>query len=247
MSDTQTCDEVISSPQAEYDTLRYVSTETICPYLPGLLSRSEAYFAEQMDATLYEHLLARGFRRSGRIVYRPRCRACGECHSIRIPVGRFSPSRSMRRILRRNADIRVEVGEALATDRKFDLFCRYLDAQHDGSMARTYELFCEFLYDSPLETCEFRYHLGERLVGVGIVDRWSGGLSSIYMYFDPDFSARSLGTFSVLWEVDYARREGLPYYYLGYYVAGSPKMAYKSRFRPNEILVGEDRWVSFRK
>ena len=153
----------------------------------------------------------------------------------------------MRRIVRRNTDIRVEVGRAVPTEHRFEMFCRYLDAQHDGAMARTYELFCEFLYDSPLETCEFRYHLGKRLIGVGIADPWYGGLSSIYMYFDPDFSTRSLGTFSVLWEVDYARREGLPYYYLGYYVAGSRKMAYKFRFRPNEVLVGEDRWVSFRK
>jgi arginine-tRNA-protein transferase len=160
----------------------------------------------------------------------------------------------MRRVQRRNADVRVEVGSPATTDAKFDLFCRYLDAQHDETMSRTYETYCDFLYDSPVETCEFRYLLGERLIGVSLVDRWArglpgsaGGLSSVYMYFDPAYAARSLGTYSVLWEVDYCRREGLTYYYLGYYVAGSGKMAYKSRFRPNEVLVGEDRWVRFRE
>ena len=88
---------------------------------------------------------------------------------------------------------------------------------------------------------------GERLIGVGLADRCPGGLSSVYMYFDPAFAGRSLGTFSVLWEIEYCRRENLPYDYLGYYVAGCQKMAYKARFRPNEMLVGENRWVVFHK
>lgn len=250
----QTSDETISSAQGDYDALRYVSAESPCPYLSGLNTRSEAYFVERLDGRLYERLLARGFRRSGRIVYRPRCRSCRECRSIRIPVEQFSPTRSMRRVQRRNADVRIEVGRPATTDAKFDLFCRYLDAQHDETMSRTYETYRDFLYDSPVETCEFRYWLGERLIGVSLVDRWArsspgtaGGLSSVYMYFDPAHAARSLGTFSVLWEVDFCRREGLRYYYLGFYVAGSGKMAYKSRFRPNEVLVGEDRWVRFRE
>ncbi len=114
-------------------------------------------------------------------------------------------------------------------------------------MSRSYETFHDFLYDSPIETLEFRYHVGDRLIGVGLADRWSGGLSSVYMYFDPAYAPRSMGTFSVLWEVDFCRRQQLPYYYLGYYVAGSDKMAYKSRFRPNQVLVGDDRWIMFRE
>ena len=217
-------------------------------------SRSEAYFAEQLDGAQYERLLARGFRRSGRIVYRPRCRACSECRSVRVPVDRFARTRSMRRVWRRNVDVSVELGEPVPTDRKFALYRRYLDAHHDGAMARTYESFREFLYDSPIRlggrTCEFHYCLGERLIGVSLADRWPGGLSSVYMYFDPELSLRSLGTFSVLWEIEYCRREGLPYYYVGYYVAGGKKMAYKSRFRPNEILAGDPPqadWVAFRE
>jgi arginine-tRNA-protein transferase len=240
-------DEVISSPQGDYDAMCYVSSEAPCPYLPGIQARSEAYAVEQLNGTVYERLLARGFRRSGFIVYRPRCRTCRECHSIRIAADQFVPSRSMRRIWRRNADVRVDLGKPEPTNEKFELFCRYLDAQHDETMDRSYESFCDFLYDSPMDTLEFRYRIGNRLIGLGLADRWSRGLSSVYMYFDPGFSDRSLGTFSVLWEVEFCRSEGLPYYYLGYYVAGSGKMAYKSRFRRNEILVGDDRWVVFRE
>ncbi len=247
MSETRSSEGNISSPQGDYDALRYVATETPCPYLIGRKTRSEAYFVQRLDGDMYERLLARGFRRSGRIVYRPRCRACQECRAVRIPVSAFRPSRGMRRTWRRNGDLRVEPSEPVATEDKYEIFCRYLDFQHDDTMSRSYESFGEFLYDSPMQTDEFSYRLGDRLVGISLVDRWSNGLSSVYMFFDPDVASRSLGTYSVLWEVDYARSQRIPYYYLGYWVANSPKMAYKSRFRPNEVLVGSDRWVSLRE
>lgn len=246
MVERQVSDEVISSPQGDYDTLRYVSSEAPCPYLPGRQSRSEAYYAHELDGQLHEYLLARGFRRCGRIVYRPRCRGCLECRQLRVPVRDFRLTRSLRRVARRNADIRVEICEPVSTQEKFELYRAYLDDQHDGTMPRSYESYHDFLYDSPTQTYEFEYVLGERLVGVGIADRIPGGLSSVYMYFDPTMRTRSLGTFSVLWEIEYCRQHRLPYYYLGFFVAGSKTMGYKSRFRPHEVLVGQGRWVSYR-
>lgn len=247
MSDTYPHDELISSPQGDYDALRYVASETPCPYLPGLMTRNEAYFVEQLDGEMYERLLAKGYRRSGRIIYRPRCRGCQECRAVRIPVEQFQPSRSMRRNWRLNNDVEVTIGEPEQTEDKFEIFGRYLDHQHDDTMSRTFESFGEFLYDSPMDTCEVCYKLDGRIIGVSLVDRWSSGLSSVYMYFDPEFASRGLGTYSVLWEVDFARRNHIHYYYLGYWIAQSPKMAYKSRFRPNEVLVGADRWVALRE
>ncbi len=244
MNDVQPWNTVISSAQADYDALRYVSPESPCPYLPDKKARSEAYSVAQLEGAAYERMLARGFRRSGRVVYRPRCRKCQECRQMRVPVDSFQPTRSMRRVIRRNADISVEEVRPVPDREKFALYLRYLDAQHDESMTRSYESFCEFLYDSPMETREFCYSLQGRLLGVSIADRLPAGLSSVYMYFDPDFAARSPGTFSVLWEIDYCRRAGLAYYYIGFYVAGSSTMSYKARFRPNEVLVGDDRWIS---
>lgn len=244
MIDGQAWNTIISSPQADYDALRYVSPETPCPYLPDKKARSEAYSVDQLEGAAYERLLTRGFRRSGRVVYRPRCRGCQECRQMRIPVASFQPTRSMRRVMRRNADVIVEEGRLAADHEKFTIYGRYLQAQHDEPMARNYESFCDFLYDSSMETCEFRYRLNGRLIGVSIADHLPLGLSSVYMYFDPEFAGRSPGTFSVLWEIDYCRRAGLAYYYIGFYVAGSSKMSYKARFRPNEVLVGDDRWIS---
>jgi len=237
---------LISSPQAEYDALRFVSPESPCPYLPDRMARSEAYGVDALDGVQYEKLLARGFRRSGRIVYRPRCRQCRECRQLRVPVREFTFTRSMRRILRRNADVRVEITEPRAVPHAYEHYLRYLDQQHDKSMSRTYDAFRDFLYDSPMATLEFQYRLGDRLAGVSIADRCERGLSSVYMYFDPEFSARSLGTFSILHEIEYCGRMGLDYYYLGFYVAGSRTMSYKARFRPNEVLIGDEQWVRLR-
>ena len=157
------------------------------------------------------------------------------------------PTQSMRRVLRRNTDVSTTVGVPVPKPEKFLMYRRYLDTQHDTTMSRSYESFHEFLYDSPMRTYEFEYRLGERVLGVGIVDCCSNGLSSVYMYFDPAYKSRSLGTLSTLREIEYCREKGLSYYYLGYYVAKSKTMAYKARFRPNLILVGDDKWVSLRE
>lgn len=244
MADGNAIPLLISSPQAEYDCLRNVSPERPCPYLANRLARSEVYWADRLTGALYESLLARGFRRSGRVVYRPRCRNCEECRQLRVLVNRFRPSRSMRRVLRHNADVRIESGRVAPTREKHALYAAYLDGQHDGSMSRDYHTFAEFLYDSPMRTIEFCYYLGQRLIGVSVLDKCPKGLSSVYMYYDPAVRERSLGTFSVLHEIEHCRAHRLPYYYLGYHVAGSKTMDYKSRFRPAEVLVAENRWIA---
>jgi len=245
--DGSSSDQCISSSQAELDALRNVSSESPCSYLPGRLSRSEVYQADGLGGAMYEKLLARGFRRAGRIVYRPRCRGCHECRQIRVPVGEFTPTKSLRRVWRRNSGVLVTTGLPQLNAEKHQLFCRYLDAKHDGTMSREFEALREFLYDSPTTTQEFCYRVDGRLIGVSIADRCPTGLSSVYMFFDPMFAVRSLGTFSILWEIAYCRKMRLPYYYLGFYVAGSKTMAYKARFTPCELLVADERWVTLRR
>lgn len=245
MNDAQSISEPVRSLHDEYDDLRFVSQESPCPYLSGRMARNELYLAEGLDPRSYSALLAQGFRRSGNIVYRPRCRGCRECKQMRVPVASFVPTRSMRRIYRHNADIRVHVGEPRPTDEKYEVYVRYLRAQHDGTMSDAPDSFMTFLYESPLDTLEFVYLLGNRVVGVSIVDPCADGLSSVYMFFDPDEAERSLGTFSILWEIEDCRRRQLPYYYLGYYVSGCRSMAYKARFRPNQVLVDGGRWITF--
>ena len=215
-----------------------------CPYLPDQTACSEGFATSgPMDGAVYLALLDRGFRRSGQVFYRPVCESCRQCIPLRVPIQSFRRTRSQRRVWRRNADVSVRFGEGLPGDEKHALFARYLNAQHDGTMSSECEAFEGFLYDSPVPGAEICYHVGNRLVGVSLVDVLPGALSSVYMLFDPAEAKRSLGTFSVLWEIEHCRSQGIAYYYLGYYVPGSKTMAYKARFEPAETLDSSGRWV----
>jgi leucyl-tRNA---protein transferase len=215
-----------------------------CPYLPDRLVTTESFQVDTtMSATVYHALMDRGFRRSGRVFYRPVCRTCRLCIPIRIPAATFQPSRSMRRVWRKNADLCFKVGDGIPTAAKHGLFARYLAGQHDYAMAGDFDSFRRFLYNTPLPGAEFCYYAGSRLVGVGLADICPTAVSSVYMYFDPTESRRSLGTYSILREIEHCRSLDIPYYYLGFYVPGSKTMAYKARFRPAEILDPTGRWV----
>lgn len=219
------------------------SAEHACPYLPDLQSKNEGFAIDDMPGELYRVLLDRGFRRSGRLVYRPVCGGCRACRQIRIPVLDFAASRSQRRVLRRNRDIEVTLcidGEP--TEEKWRVFHDYVTCRHDDQMAGDYETYVEFLHTSPIQSIELAFRVQDRLAGVSIVDVCADAWSSVYMYFDPELQERSLGTFSILWEMDYCRRMGISYYYLGYFVAGSKNMAYKARFRPHELLDETFTW-----
>ena len=218
-----------------------------CPYLPGRVARNRAFVCEQMPADLYHQCMDAGFRRSGKLVYQPVCAGCRACQPIRVPVESFVPSKSQRRAWRRNADLMVDVSAPQPTQEKFDLYQRYLLGRHDRSdEQQTPQDFIRFLYDSPVESIEFAYRLPDTphaLIGVGICDVCEGrSLSSVYFYFDPVHARRGLGTFSTLWEIDFARRRKIPHYYLGYFVAGCRSMSYKAQFRPNQLLHPDGAW-----
>ncbi|MEJ2717847.1 MAG: arginyltransferase [Deltaproteobacteria bacterium] len=215
-----------------------------CPYLPGREACEEAFKVEQFPPELYHDFMDSGFRRSGLIIYRPACRACTECRPLRVAASRFAPSKSQRRVLRKNEDIEVAVALPRFTRDKFRMYSDYVATQHVSFHDDTAENMKRFLYSSPVLTLEFEYRLRARLVAVGIADLSSPSLSSVYAFYDPDLSARSLGTLSALREIAFCRSRSVPYYYLGFLVAGSPSMNYKARFRPHEILSPEGEWVS---
>lgn len=222
-----------------------VGSEHPCGYLPGLRARSA--FVDPsllMLPAFYGRLLERGFRRSGRYVYRPLCRDCHACRPARIPVAEFKPDRAQRRCLRRNADLEMKLAPRLEEEH-FQLYRAYLRARHaDGGMdPDDAESFYEFFESAWSQTLfrEIRSRADGQLYGVAVLDRIPGALSAVYTFFDPDEARRSLGTYAILREIDIARANGQRYLYLGYWVPGSPKMDYKRRFRPLEIL-GHNGW-----
>ena len=200
-------------------------------------------------AEVYPLALGWGFRRSGNLVYRPHCQQCRACVSVRIPVARFSPDRSQRRCLARNADLECRVLPAQRSDEQFALYRRYLAARHaNGGMDdHGPHEFDQFLVGdwSHARFLEIRNGAGHeqpgRLLGVAVTDVTALGLSAVYTFFDPDEQARGLGTFAILQQIAWAQRANLPHLYLGYWIEGHRKMDYKRRYRPLEYFDGR-RW-----
>jgi leucyl-tRNA---protein transferase len=220
----------------------FFSTEPApCPYLPDRRERRLVTMLDGADPdALHEQLMQAGFRRSQGLAYRPACPGCTACVPVRIPVARFRLTRPWRRIWQRNRDLAAAEGPAAATREQFALFQRYLAGRHgDSGMAGMgWGEFCAMIDDSPVASrlVEWRRPDGS-LIAASLTDRVASGLSGVYKFFDADEPRRSLGSQVILWHVQRAQELGLPYVYLGYWIAGSPKMAYKARFQPLERLT----------
>ena len=220
----------------------YASEAHPCGYLGG--ETAVSLFADPqapMDTRVYSLLIDHGFRRSGEHVYRPYCPDCQQCVPVRVPVEAFQPNRAQRRCRKRNADLSLRLVDK-HRDEHFALYRRYIRQRHPGGSMDDPDpaRYRAFIDSSWCETLFYEFHLHGELVGVAITDRLEQGLSAFYTYFDPELSRqRSLGTLAILWQIEQCRRLGLPWLYLGYWIAGCAKMRYKIRFQPLQGLLGE--------
>ncbi len=188
--------------------------------------------------------LAEGDRRVGRMLYRTTCPSCSACEPLRVLVDEFKPTKSQRRAAARWEGLgRVEVGPPTVTDEKLALYNRHKFGRNlakDDANPMDEAGYAGWLCVSCCETLEMRYYVGDRLVGVGIVDVGATSMSSVYFYFDPDPEVARLspGVYSTLQEIDLCRQTGRSYLYLGLYVADCVHLNYKAGFGPHERLVG---------
>lgn len=224
----------------------YLTPEHPCSYLAG--REAQTLFLDPRDtinAPLYQALTEHGFRRSGGHLYRPHCQNCQACVPARIPVDRFEPRRSQRRVLARNDDLTVRVEPAIFSQRYFGLYARYIHGRHaDGDMyPPTTDQFRSFLLSQWSNSVFLCSYLDDELIAVAVSDQQPAGLSAIYTFFDPDFAGRSLGTWSILQQIALCQRTDSPYLYLGYWIRESSKMRYKVDYRPVELLV-DGRWTT---
>ncbi len=231
----------------------YLTAPASCPYLPGEVERKVFTHLSGPRASEMNDLLTQGgFRRSQNIAYRPACENCRACVSVRILADRFQPRASFQRIHAVNTDLIASVLPASPSTEQFSLFRRYLDHRHqEGGMSDMTALdYAVMVEDTHVRTHLIEYRIrqegaglerrpGGQLIGVALTDFMSDGLSMVYSFYDPDIAKRSLGTFMILDHIRRARTLGLPYVYLGYWVKGSKKMHYKTRFQPQEHLMHE--------
>jgi arginine-tRNA-protein transferase len=228
----------------------FLTAPSPCPYLEGKFERKVfTHLVGDRAPEMNDLLTQGGFRRSQNIAYRPACDGCLACVSVRIVAGEFEPSRNMKRVLRRNADLVGAIHDAEPSTEQYSLFRSYLDARHrrGGMSDMTVLDYAMMVEDTHVNTKIVEYRRrgpGSFITGrgqgpllaVALSDTMADGLSMVYSYYDPDIEDRSLGTYMILDHIQRARAAGLPHVYLGYWVNGSRKMAYKVRFKPQEHL-----------
>ncbi|MDR1076127.1 MAG: arginyltransferase [Xanthomonadaceae bacterium] len=224
----------------------FQTAEHACGYWPERIARDLVVDpGDPRLADLYPVALRQGFRRSGDLIYRPHCPHCQACVAVRIPVMRFRSDRSQRRCLQRNRDLEVRIVPAQRTQEQLTLYRHYLGQRHPhGGMEHHGAIeFDQFLVGSWsrsrfMEMREPRQgRTNGRLLALAVTDLLADGLSAIYTFYDPDMAQRGLGTAAILQQIEWARRESLPYLYLGYWIAGHAKMDYKRRFKPLESFM----------
>jgi arginine-tRNA-protein transferase len=223
------------------------TSEHQCGYYRERLARDLVLDPESPELRhVFASALASGFRRSGPRVYRPDCVDCARCVSSRVVVAAFTPNRSQRRCLKRNADLRISIEPPFCNDERLQLYQRYLASRHvgggmDGASAADFEQFLQARW------CDTRFLCvrdGDRLIGCAVTDVTSAGLSAVYTFFDPDEQSRGLGVFCILQQIAWAQRLQTPHLYLGYWIDGHAKMGYKQQYQPLEVLQG-GAWRTF--
>ena len=217
------------------DLVFYQTGVHACSYLPNRDSKTIFLDPKQpVDPGLLELLNLQGFRRSGKQIYRPHCPDCNRCESARVQVKDFKWTRSFKRTMKKNSDIKVFVRPLDFNQEHYDLFEHYINERHaDGDMYPTSESqYRQFLLDGYENTAILEFRQGEHLVGCSVIDQLSTGLSALYTWFDIDYEKRGIGTLAILHLILLAEKLERPFVYLGFWIADSEKMAYKSRFKP---------------
>ena len=219
-----------------------------CPYLAGQTARMPLRLPViPISPSEADSRLAEGHRRTGEFIYQTRCPDCVACKPIRLDCNRFKLSRSQRRALQRgDQEFELEIGPAKASQQRVDLFNKHRQLRGLANVDAKIDIeeYSWGFVRSCFTSFELSYWVADRLVGIAICDQGQNSLSAVYTFYDPELNQHSIGTYSILKQIEYCRINDLQHLYLGYYINHSPHMNYKARFRPNERLI-DGQWLPF--
>ena len=226
--------------------LFFTTPEHDCSYLPD--QKSTTLFVDPkaiITKTNYSALSDLGFRRSGKHFYRPYCTDCQACTPIRVNASAFTPTRSQKRILKKNNDLKTQILKADFHEDHYLLYEKYLHSRHsDGDMyPPSRSQYRSFLVDGHSSTQFIEFSIEGHLCAVAVCDQLDDGLSAIYTFFDPDYSSLSLGQYAILWQLEESKRRQLNYLYLGYFIKDCRKMSYKNKYSPFEAHIN-NQWFT---
>jgi len=219
-----------------------ITTPQSCSYLEDQQAQSVFVVPSfEINNAIYSQLIAHGFRRSGDEVYSPHCAHCSQCVPVRLPVAQFKPNRSQTRCLQKNRYTTAIIRPPAFEQAHYDLYLRYQHQRHaEGNMANASpDEYIRFLGSSWCNTQFIEFSIAGELAAVAIVDCLDNALSAVYTFFDPKFSSHSPGVYAVLWQIQYAKEQGLEWLYLGFWIAGCQKMNYKSQYQPLQGLINQ--------
>ena len=210
-----------------------------CSYLSNLEAKFHYFFIKDCTIPFYVHLLERGWRRFGNYFFAPICEACEACVSIRQDCEEFVFSKSHKRILRN--PITLQIRRPWVSETHLILYDKYHKKMQDKKGWEYHNITLEAYYDTFVQGFldfgyEFDYYVEEQLVGVAYVDVMAQAVSAVYCFYDHDFSQYSIGTYSILKQIEIAKEYNIKYLYPGSWIQNHASMGYKERFKPFEIL-----------
>ncbi len=244
-------EDLLNPPSTDFSMIDYE-----CAYLPDQAVRMYYKYVTRPNKTFATEVIKRGWRRFGRYYFHPMCRNCDGCKSLRIDVDSFMPTKSQKKAIKRNSNTDVIVQVPTLTNNHIDLYNRYHFFKQDKDGWKHRRIFPKEYFENFVDGAvdfgrEVLYFRDQKLIGVDLIDILEDGISSIYCYYDPDYSEYSIGTYSLLYQIQLARNLGLKWIYLGYWVEGCKAFSYKTNYKPQEILDGfpdikdEPNWTWF--
>ena len=231
-----------NSLESAYSTMENFTTNLNCNYsIKPAIDKEECFYPTKTDMENFSYFLEKGYMRYANYFRLKICKDCNLCMPMRIDTSLFKLTKSQKRILKKNKDIRVEIIDStFINEEKFNLFKKYHEVRHKNNKKDNYETIMSSRHFGFINSIELNFYLEEKLIGVSIIDMSKDSFSSNFFYYDPDYMKRSLGIFSIILEIEYAKKLGIKYYYIGWYTPTINNMKYKSQFKPCEVYVNNN-------